>query len=943
MKRNLVARIAMLMSIMLVVSLVQPAACTVSAAKAKKVKVSKIEITKPTQNVLGLKKGSTYQLRYKIKPSNATDKKVTFVSSNKKVATVSKTGKVKAVKTGTAKITVYASNKKKDSITVKVRKTLVTSVSVTPTKVALIEGAKKTLKTKVSPANAEYKKVSYTSSNTKVAKVSSTGVVTAVKAGTATITVKALDGSGKKATCKVTVKKKSTTSADGYKLVWSDDFNEFNTNDWNYECHEPGWVNNELQEYTNSSKNVYVKDGKLVIKANKNSDKITSGKVTTQNKHAWKYGKFEISAKAVEGKGLWPAIWMMPTNENFYGQWPRCGEIDIMELLGHEPNKSYATIHYGNPHKEQQGTYNSAKSLADDYHVYALEWEPSEMRFYVDGQLINKVNDWYTKTEGMDEIAYPAPFDQEFYLQLNLAVGGNWPGNPDETTNFDNAKFMIDYVKVYQKDSYDENVTRPTKPPVYLRPAASDGNYIENGDFSKTEDLSDDMVWGEKYALDGKGKVTIDTDKKQMVIKTDNQGTVDYSVQVVQPNLPMKKGGQYKVSFDAWADAARSMLVDVSAPDHSYIRYFNDTKVDLGTTLKHYEYTFTMTNDDDANGRLEYNLGNQGSTATVYIKNVRIEKVGQTEIKEPEKTIQVDGNYIYNGAFDKGADRFKYWSVNNKSYGAKVSVTNVNLTRELKVDAPKDVKLDDILVSQEVAITGNKKYVLTFDAHADKAKTIEARIAGKVFKADLKEGTSTYTFNFELGDKVTNKELVFALGNAGITYLDNVRLAEDTLLINGDFTADFAAWEPFVDGGIASSVTYTVDSQKENQAAAFEIKDTGDQDWKIQLKQNDIKMMKGKKYKITFDAKTTLATGRKIKYAIQRDGSSDNVWTQYADGEVIDLTTSYKKFEYEFTMKEATDLHSIFTFSMGAVDGKQIKTTHTVYIDNVTLEEITTK
>lgn len=965
MKRNLFARIAMLLSIMLVVSLIQPA-CTVDAAKGKKTSVTKVQITKPTKNVLTMKKGSTYQIKYKITPSTATNKKVSFTSSNKSVATVSKNGKITAVKAGTAKITVKSSNNKKDSVTVKVQKALVTSISLSPSSVTLTEGSSKALTTKIAPANADNKKVSYSSSNTKVAKVSSKGTVTAVKAGTATITVKALDGSGKKATCRVTVKKKAVKPTpkptpkptvkpsakpspspsqpsepeDEYKLVWSDDFDTFNLNDWNYECHEPGWVNNELQEYTNSSENIYAEDGKLVIKANKVGDKITSGKVTTQNKHAWKYGKFEISAKAVEGKGLWPAIWMMPTNENFYGQWPRCGEIDIMELLGHEPNKSYATIHYGNPHKEQQGTYNSPTSLADDFHVYGLEWEPSEMRFYVDGVLINKVNDWYTKTEGMDEITYPAPFDQEFYLQFNLAVGGNWPGNPDETTNFDNAKFMIDYVKVYQKDFYDENVTRPSKPPVSLRPAPADGNYIVNGDFSETEDLSDDIAWGEKYALDGVGKVTIDTEKNQMVIKTENQGTVDYSVQVVQPNIPMKKGGQYKVSFDAWADEARTMIVDVSAPDHSYIRYFNDTVVELGTASKHYEYTFTMTNDDDANGRLEYNLGNKGSTATVYIKNVRIEKIGQTEIKEPEKTIQIDGNYVYNGGFDKGADRLKYWTVNNKASSATVVATNSNLTRELKVEASGAVALDDILVSQDVAITGNKKYVLTFNARADKEKAIEARVAGNVFKADLTTAMKTYTFNFELGDTVADKNLVFALGNAGVTYIDNVRLAEDTLLINGDFTADFAAWEPFVDGGIASSVTYTVDSQKENQAAAFEIKDTGDMDWKIQLKQNGIKMEEGKAYKLTFDAKTTLPGGRKLLYAIQRDGSSDNDWTPYTGSKVVEVKNDWSNYELSFLMSCKTDLRSILSFSMGAVEGKQIKTTHSMYIDNVTLEEI---
>ena len=265
-------------------------------------------------------------------------------------------------------------------------------------------------------------------------------------------------------------------TSEDWKLVWEDNFDgdSLNMEDWNYETHEPGWVNNELQEYTDSTDNIYVKDGELVLKAIKDETedgvKYTSGKVTTQNKRDYKYGRFEARLKVPEGQGLWPAFWMMPTDENLYGSWPRCGEIDIMEVLGHEPEKAYGTIHYGNPHREQQGIYIlDGTTFADDYHVFSVEWEPSEMRFYIDGNLYHTVNDWYTKQEGDDEKTYPAPFDQPFYLQFNLAVGGNWPGNPDETTDFENAELKVDYVKVYQLDNYDENVTKPEKEPVDLR------------------------------------------------------------------------------------------------------------------------------------------------------------------------------------------------------------------------------------------------------------------------------------------------------------------------------------------------------------------------------------------------------------------------------------------------------------------------------------------
>ena len=165
-----------------------------------------------------------------------------------------------------------------------------------------------------------------------------------------------------------------------------------------------------------------------------------------------------------EGQGFLPAFWMMPTDENLYGQWPRCGEIDIMEVLGNDTTKSYGTVHYGNPHSEQQGSYVlPSGSFSSEYHNFAVEWEPGRINWYVDGNLIHTANDWYSATEGQGEITYPAPFDQPFYIILNLAVGGNWPGSPDETTNIAQAAMYIDYVRVYQKDSYDEDVSVPRR------------------------------------------------------------------------------------------------------------------------------------------------------------------------------------------------------------------------------------------------------------------------------------------------------------------------------------------------------------------------------------------------------------------------------------------------------------------------------------------------
>ncbi|MBO4689180.1 MAG: family 16 glycosylhydrolase [Clostridiales bacterium] len=426
------------------------------------------------------------------------------------------------------------------------------------------------------------------------------------------------------------VAKTETPELEGYNLLWSDEFDgdAMDESKWNYEPHEPGWVNNELQEYTTSTDNVFVRDGKLVLKAIKTEkngkEYYTSGKVTGQNKTDFLYGKVVVSAKVPEGQGLWPAIWMMPKDESYYGQWPKCGEIDIMESLGHQTNISYSTLHYGEPHGEQQGTIekNGADSFSAKFHEYSVEWEPGEMRFYTDGELVLTCNDWFTAVQGEDDKPYPAPFDQPFYVQLNLAVGGNWPGYPDATTDFSKAEFEIDYVRVYQKPSYDTNVSKPEKP---FREALADGNFIRNGNFTEAEDLTDDVDW--KFLLFNGGEGAAEIKDGEMIITSTNCGTEEYSVQLVHPDLPMRKGHKYKITFDIKADEPRKCIVCISAPNAGWIRYFPDTSIDLETEWKTFEFEFDMTEKDDNNGRLEFNMGKHGDTATIHITNVRVEEV----------------------------------------------------------------------------------------------------------------------------------------------------------------------------------------------------------------------------------------------------------------------------------------------------------------------------
>lgn len=735
---------------------------------------------------------------------------------------------------------------------------------------------------------------------------------------------------------------------EGYKEVWKDDFNgdSLNRDDWNVELHEPGWVNSEWQEYVDSDKNIQVKDGKLYLKpvetVNADGTKsYTSGRVNTQNKHDFKYGYFECRAKVPTGKGYLPAFWMMPTDENLYGQWPKCGEIDMMEVMGQETNKLYGTIHYGEPHDQSQGTYVVAEedNFADNYHTYACEWLPGKIIWYVDGVKYHEESDWFSAKEGQGgEVTYPAPFDQPFYMILNLAVGGSWVGYPDETTTYDDQAFAIDYVKVYQKDSYDENVEKPVKE-VSLRNPDATGNYINNGDFATAEDLDDDSDWKFLTALSGEG--TAEIKSNEMVISTTNAGTADYSIQLVQAGLPMQKGGKYKVSFDAYADEARAMITDISAPDHNYTRYLNDTKVDLTTEKKTYTYEFQMTGSDDANGRLEFNLGNTASTATVHLSNVRVEKTGYEEIAEDTtKKVLADGNCVYNGSFEQGNGRLGSWEITNNAQ-ADISVTPLADGRRLKVTSAPGTKEGEVLVGQsDLALNDGTNYVLSFTAQADEPKTMKVTAAGQTFTAELTTEKQTFTYSFTTAEQTmraaADKNLFFDLGLGTTVYLDQIRIEEDSLIKNGSFNAGFAGFEAYC--YTPSNVTYVVDSLNEDNAADFTINDTGDADWHIQLKQSGVKLEKDQWYRLSLKMKSS--KDRKVSYALQRNGATHNDdWTPYCQ-KVVDLNNEYQTFTSEFQMAYDTDTDTIFNVTMGAVDGVQIQEQHRICIDDITLEKI---
>ena len=429
-------------------------------------------------------------------------------------------------------------------------------------------------------------------------------------------------------------KKNNYTIPSDYKILWQDEFDAEKLDEakWIREVRPAGWTNNELQEYTKEESNGFIRDGKFVIKGIEyESGKYSSCKLRNTGDYAFKYGRIEVSAKVPEGKGLWPAIWMMPKDESFYGQWPKCGEIDIMEVLGDDVTKAYGTVHYGEPHGEKQGyvILDKKETYANSFHTYTVDWQPGCIEWFIDGESYLKVNDWYSiNSETGVEQPYPAPFNQPFCIQLNLAIGGNWPGNPEPNASYmDKAEFEIDYVRVYQKDSYDENVTKPEK--TYREPY-KDGNYCKTFD-EKLIKTENEVGWLYKNNEGGAGSAEIisSPDKKKgkvVKITTTNAGSQDYSIQFLHTVMPFIEGKTYTISFDAWADEARTINeVCIDAPQVGWSRYWKQ-KIDLGTSRKTYTYTFTMIRSSDDAARLEFNMGNAKSTATIYIANVVVKE-----------------------------------------------------------------------------------------------------------------------------------------------------------------------------------------------------------------------------------------------------------------------------------------------------------------------------
>lgn len=724
------------------------------------------------------------------------------------------------------------------------------------------------------------------------------------------------------------------------------------------------WGNNEQEYY--SRNNVQVAEGLLTITAKKESKggkAYTSGRLWTSPTYSKTYGKFEARIKMPEGQGIWPAFWLMPKDSE-YGTWASSGELDIMEARGRVADKTSGTIHFGKqwPNNKSAGgdyTFPAGQAITG-FHTYSVEWEPGVIRWYVDGNLFYKADQWSSEGAGQpDKYAFPAPFDKPFYIILNMAIGGQFDGNllpPDSAMA--NAKMQVDYVRVYDLEGKPYHV--PMEPVNDAEPIPAearqpvDGSYIADPNFEQgltgisnsSQALAADK-WNFLHTPDygGAGSAAIEKigGRNYAKITPTSGGNQNYALQLIQ-YAPLVKGHTYKISFDAKAAAARSMSVKMGGDaDNGWSVYSDSYDASLKTDLQHYEFTFPMSATTDLMARLEFNVGL--NTNALWIGNVRLEEITPGEAADKPKMPLDNGNHIYNGGFELGTmDRMKYWSFSAADGVASASVNPD--TRELTVQfGDGGVQAQAVKLEQNgLNLLQGDTYQLKFSAKAAASRTIGVRFVSKDGSVEyhaetgIALGTSfaDHTLSFTMPAQVSDTEgrLLFDLGgsDAAVT-LDNVVLIRTTNhnvdytgvelfpLKNGDFSSGLTAWEPFTQGAAATF------SAAEG-TAKIAVGSVGGEAWNIMLNQSNLQIRKGFTYVLSFEAKASIA--RDTEATLE-----NSAYTRRFDSGFIALGTDWKHFEYTF--KPTADDNVALKFLLGKTP-QAPAAAHDVFFRNVVLE-----
>ncbi|MGE6753457.1 carbohydrate binding domain-containing protein [Rossellomorea sp. NPDC071047] len=780
------------------------------------------------------------------------------------------------------------------------------------------------------------------------------------------------DGSVQEATLDspVTFNGKETSDASSFttpwSLMWHDEFNqtEIDRGKWTFDIGNgytdangqfiPGWGNNEKQYYTDRPENAKTKDGKLVITAKEEEYEgysYTSARLKTKGLFSKTYGKFEMKASLPVGKGYWPAFWMLPEDDR-YGGWAASGEIDILEAQGSNPHEAIGTIHYGEswPNNKYTGAhyaFEDGSTIADE-HVYSVEWEPGEIRWYVDGKLRQTQNNWYSKGTGTSaNFTYPAPFDQPFHMLLNLAIGGNFDGDPTEDTMFPQS-MNVDYVRVYDltgrpyKDP-ELPVFEQSPLPDEAKQPLEDGNLIYNNGFDQEWEEVEGIAGVENtdywYFLTvpdfgGKANVSIDQVDNVNYAKVDIQepGNQPYSVQLIQ-DASIGKGRYYRVSFDAKSNAVRPINVKVSGgAERGYATYSRSESFELTDQEQTYETVFQMTEETDLAARLEFNLGL--STLPVWIGNVRVEEIPPVQVDpDASKPVLPDGNLIYNGTFDQGfPDRLLYWNLVDSE-----NAESMEVDPEERVFSSKPLNdTDEVqLVQKGVQLQAGSEYKLTLDGVAESSRDIQIEMRSKDGDVSyaketipLNDDWETHGMGFSMPD-MTDLEAQLVIHLGGSTHevkLDNIKLLKkagpvDPFPIkNGTFDNGLDPWESYIHFDAGANVHH------DEGEARISIENEGMEAWSVQFFQGNLVLEPGKEYTLSFDASSSVARSMAVTL-------ENSQYTRYLS-EIAELNENMDRFEYTFTtpLREETSVK----FLLGATG--EVLGSHDVVIDNVELK-----
>ena len=599
-----------------------------------------------------------------------------------------------------------------------------------------------------------------------------------------------------------------------WELVWSDEFsgNKLDSSKWSCQIGNGynGWGNYEKQYYT--AENVSVSDGTLKITAKeeeKNGFNYTSARIRTvtdngQVLFATKYGKIEARIKLPAGTGLWPAFWMMPVDSE-YGSWPLSGEIDIMEARGRELDEVHGTIHFGEkrPFNKNIGdsyTFDNGTDITD-YHVYSVEWTENSIIWYVDDVEYFRTSNWYTMTDGV-VAEYPAPFNQEFYLILNMAVGGTYDSHKVPTSDVLPGTMEVDYVRVYHNvNGYDStNVVMPegTRDDEAMdnTPVFEDGNLLSDINFDKINEsivFSDSVDYSNHnwYFVTNryfKGDATLEkvqiNGRKYVSMDIVDPGTQSYSIALKQL-LPLAEGYVYKVTFDAMSnDSDRSIKVKpVGGSDVGHLNYNDSFEADLTNEMQTFEFSFIMKEKTDLNAVLEFNIGKKMGNVTignvkVTVMNTYVEAEKEPEISvEPEKPVITEA--VKNGDFSQG---IAVWNVVGTYYA--IEEKNGNTYGKIYTK-PKENPWDRMWIQEGIYLTKGETYTIEFKAKSSAdAQKFAVVVEDGAYKKSLYQEfvvgknweTLSFTFVPKTDEELTLKYFLGMVDTDCKLYLDDVKI-----------------------------------------------------------------------------------------------------------------------------------------------------------------------